>query len=172
MAFPHISISFVFRPSLHLAHFFSFKDRSPNGLKSRVVYLLKCWCCNASYLGQTSRFLHTRIADHLGISVLTGKERITLPQQTFYHITTTLAIPQHQMISPCSLTPPHLSLMNSSLEKVYSFTNSILPSTLNQAQFLFAYSESFYPLRHLWHLITSYFLSNAKFMLINHVIIF
>ena len=75
-AFPHISIRFVFRPSLRLAHFFSFKDRIPNGLKSRVVYLFKCWWCNGSYVGQTSRLLHTRIADHLGISVLTGKERV------------------------------------------------------------------------------------------------
>ena len=74
-AFPHISVRFVFRPSLRLAHFFSFKDRMPNGLKSRVVYLFKCRCCNASYVGQTSRLLHTRIADHLGISALTGKER-------------------------------------------------------------------------------------------------
>ena len=94
------------------------------------------------------RLLHTRIIDHLGISALTGKERVN-PSTTFYRITTTLAIPLHQMISPSSLTPLHLSLMNSSSEKAYSFTNSILPSTLNQAQFLFPYSDCLYSLRHL-----------------------
>ena len=54
---------------------FKRKDGIPNGLKSRVVYLFKCRCCNASYICQTSRLLHTRIADYLGISALTGKER-------------------------------------------------------------------------------------------------
>ena len=75
-AFPHISIRFAFRPSLRLAHFFSFKDRVLKGLKSRVVYLFKCRCCNASYVGQTSRPLHTRIADHLDISTFIGEERV------------------------------------------------------------------------------------------------
>ena len=75
-AFSHISIRFDFRPLLRLAHFFSFKERIPNGLKSRVVYLFKCRCCNASYGGQTSRPLHTQIADHLSISAFTGKERV------------------------------------------------------------------------------------------------
>ena len=30
-------------------------------------------CCSASYVGQTTRHLHTRISEHLGISHITGK---------------------------------------------------------------------------------------------------
>ena len=165
-AFPHISIHFVFRPLLCLAHFFPSKDRIPNGIKYRVVYLFKCQCCNASYVGQTSQLLHTWIADHLGISPYW--QRACQPLHNKHSITS----PQHWPSHYIRWFHLHLSLMNSSSEKAYSFTNSILPSTLNQAQFLFPYSDCLYPLRHLWHLITSYFLSNAKFMLISYVIIF
>ena len=38
-----------------------------------MLYLFKCRCCSASYVGQTTRHLHTRIAEHLGISPITGK---------------------------------------------------------------------------------------------------
>ena len=30
-------------------------------------------CCSALYVGQTTRHLHTRISEHLGISPITGK---------------------------------------------------------------------------------------------------
>ena len=53
--------------------FFPFKDKVPKYLRSSVVYLFKCRCCSASYVGQTTRHLHTRISEHLGISPITGK---------------------------------------------------------------------------------------------------
>ena len=46
---------------------------SPKYLRSSVVYLFKCRCCSASYVSQTTRHLHTRISEHLGISPITGK---------------------------------------------------------------------------------------------------
>ena len=49
------------------------KDKVPKYLRSSVVYLFKCRCCSASYVGQTTRHLHTRISEHLGISPITGK---------------------------------------------------------------------------------------------------
>ena len=63
-------VFFVFRFS-----FFPFKDKVPKYLRSSVVYLFKCRCCSnfASYVGQTTRHLHTRISEHLGISPITGK---------------------------------------------------------------------------------------------------
>ena len=42
-------------------------------MRSGVVYLLKCRCCSASYVGQTTRHLHTRISKHLGVSPITWK---------------------------------------------------------------------------------------------------
>ena len=72
-AFPHLHTRFVFRSSRRIASFFPFKDKVPKYLRSSVVYLFKCRCCSASYVGQTTRHLHTRISEHLGISPITGK---------------------------------------------------------------------------------------------------
>ena len=63
----------VFRSSRRISSFFPFKDKVPKYLRSSVVYLFKCRCCSASYVGQTTRHLHTRISEHLGISPITGK---------------------------------------------------------------------------------------------------
>ena len=41
-AFPQLSIRFVFRPCLRLTHFFSFGDRIPKSLRSRMANLFKC----------------------------------------------------------------------------------------------------------------------------------
>ena len=72
-AHPHPNIRYVFRSSTRLSSFFPFKDKVPKFLRSCVVYLLKCRCCSASYVGQTTRHLHTRVSGHIGISPLTGK---------------------------------------------------------------------------------------------------
>lgn len=40
------------------------KDRLPTGKHTNVVYRLQCRDCNASYVGQTSRTLNTRIMEH------------------------------------------------------------------------------------------------------------
>ena len=38
-----------------------------------MLFTFLCRCCSASYVGQTTRHLHTRISEHLGISAITGK---------------------------------------------------------------------------------------------------
>ncbi len=58
-AYPHISTHVVFRPSFRLLSFFPFKDRVPCYLGSHVVYLYRCQCCGALYVGQTRRHMHT-----------------------------------------------------------------------------------------------------------------
>jgi len=40
------------------------KDNFPTSSQMNVVYKLNCRNCNASYVGQTSRLLKTRIAEH------------------------------------------------------------------------------------------------------------
>ena len=50
-AYPHISLRVVFRPSFRLSNFFPFKDKIPCELRSHVVYLYKCQCCGALYVG-------------------------------------------------------------------------------------------------------------------------
>ena len=44
---------------------FSVKDPVPFDLRSRVVYKFLCAGCNASYIGETSRHLSTRVREHL-----------------------------------------------------------------------------------------------------------
>ena len=88
--FPHIKIFTVFRPTKCLSHFFTFKDRIPKCLRIHVVYSFTCQCCNALYVGQTARHLHTRVSDHLDISHLTGKNRTNpSPSSILSHLSET-----------------------------------------------------------------------------------
>jgi len=43
---------------------FSFKDRTPDAIKSMVVYQFTCVGCNSCYFGETSRHFSTRIKEH------------------------------------------------------------------------------------------------------------
>ena len=88
--FPEISFRVVFKPGRRLSSFFPFKDVIPKFLRSHVVYKYKCQCCGALYLGKTSRHLHTRVSEHLGISHLTGKKLASpSPSSIHSHINTT-----------------------------------------------------------------------------------
>ena len=85
-AFPHLDIRFVFRSTKRLSTFFSLKDKIPKALKSGVVYSFKCRCCSASYVGQTTRHLHTRVSDNL-VSLLSLANYVKiLPSSAFSHI--------------------------------------------------------------------------------------
>ena len=54
------------------------------------TYLFKCRCCSASYVSQTTRHLHTRVSEHLGISPTTGKPSSSPPMSSiFSHLKTT-----------------------------------------------------------------------------------
>ena len=63
-AYPHLNIQFIFRSSKRISSFSPFKDKVPTFLRSGVVYLFKCRCCSASYVGQTMRHLYTRVSEH------------------------------------------------------------------------------------------------------------
>ena len=89
-AYPHLNIRFVFRSSTRISSFFPFKNKVPKFLRSGVVYVFKCRCCSASYVGQTTRHLHTRVSEHLGISPITGKPSSSPPMSSiFSHLKTT-----------------------------------------------------------------------------------
>ncbi|XP_068989277.1 uncharacterized protein [Neodiprion pinetum] len=58
-------IQFVGKCAHDLSSMFdSGKDPLPLGMRSGVVYKIPCNHCNMSYIGQTSRQLHTRITEH------------------------------------------------------------------------------------------------------------
>jgi len=71
--YPHLKMKLVFVNSFKVGSFFKFKDRPPQSLVSNAVYLFKCGQCSASYLGETSRHLITRVSYHKGLSSRTGK---------------------------------------------------------------------------------------------------
>ncbi len=59
-------------------------------LRSGVVYLFKCRCCSASYVGQTTRHLHTRVSEHLGLTPITGQPSSSpVMSSIFSHLNTT-----------------------------------------------------------------------------------
>ena len=76
-AFPHVTVRFIFQSGRSLSDFFSFKDRIPKLMRSRIIYKYSCQYCRALYFGQMSRHFHTRISEHMGISPLTGKKLAT-----------------------------------------------------------------------------------------------
>ena len=47
--------------------------RTPQYLKSGVIYKFTCGTCNGTYIGKSKRHQKTRFCEHLGISALTGK---------------------------------------------------------------------------------------------------
>ena len=59
-----LDVKLVFS-TFKLRNMFSVKDSLPQGLRSRVVYKFLCAGCNASYIGETTRHLCTRVREHL-----------------------------------------------------------------------------------------------------------
>ena len=51
--------------SSKVGQYFSNKDKIPQELQSYVVYKFECCCCGATYIGETTRHLPTRINEHL-----------------------------------------------------------------------------------------------------------
>ena len=58
------NIKIVFLP-FKVGDLFSVKESVPKYLRSFVVYRFTCSGCNASYIGETTRHLSTRIKEHL-----------------------------------------------------------------------------------------------------------
>ena len=58
------NIKIVFS-TFKVGHLFSVKESAPKYLRSFVVYRFTCPGCNASYIGETTQHLTTRIKEHL-----------------------------------------------------------------------------------------------------------
>ena len=71
------NLKIVFTSSVRVKSFFTFKDKLPKMLLSRLVYKYKCGGCNATYYGKTKHHFKVRICEHLGISHATGKKAKT-----------------------------------------------------------------------------------------------
>ena len=114
---------FFAHPHASLPSFLSIKDKVPKFLRSGVVYLFKCRCCSASYVGQTTRHLHVRISEHLEISPITGKPSSSpVMSSILSHLNTTdhsANFDDFTILSSCSNTSElmiHESLLISKLK--------------------------------------------------------
>lgn len=59
------SISVAFKNENTTKRFFSkLKTETPRDLESNIIYKIPCSTCNGVYIGQTSRYLKTRISEH------------------------------------------------------------------------------------------------------------
>ena len=66
-------ITVVWSSNRTLRSLFSFKDRLPMHLRSKILYRFTCDGCNSIYIGKTKRHFHIRGCEHLGLSFRTGK---------------------------------------------------------------------------------------------------
>ena len=130
-AYPHLKIGFVFRSSTRISSFFPFKDKVPKLMRSVVVYLFKCRCCSASYVGQI------RISEHFGISPITGKPSSSpVMSSIFSHLNSTghsANFDDFEIFSSCSDTCElmiHKSLLMPKLKLSLNVQGSSIPLNL------------------------------------------
>ena len=76
--FPNDKFMFIFYNPYTLKSCFPFKDKVSPFLRSNVVYQFSCHCCNAMYIGESTRNITHRFAEHKGVSYRTGR-RLTSP---------------------------------------------------------------------------------------------
>ena len=77
--YPKIELNLYFKCTKRLSNLFRVKDITPYVLKSNIVYDYSYAGCSASYIGKTSRHLHVRICEHMGVSSLTNSSLLTPP---------------------------------------------------------------------------------------------
>ena len=65
-------ISIVYKTQRRISNLLNFKDRIPRQYDSHIIYLFKCPCCNAGYVGETRVHHIVRNSQHLGISEFSG----------------------------------------------------------------------------------------------------
>ena len=75
-------ITVVWSSSRTLRSFFSFKDRLPMHLRSKILYRFTCDGCNSIYVGKSKRHFLVRAYEHLGLSFRTGKGLTYNPKNT------------------------------------------------------------------------------------------
>ena len=83
--FPHVNLRVIFHNGQSISKMFPFKDRIPVSVQSNVVYKYCCGMCHSTYIGETTRHYTTRIAEHKGISPLTGRPMSKISSKIYQH---------------------------------------------------------------------------------------
>ena len=129
--YPQLKVALIFQNFFTVGSFFKFKDRIPEMLRGNVIYKFQCAQCDATYCGETTRHLQTRVAEHQGVSSRTGS-RLTNPRsQIFEHY-----FSSGHRISPDSFNilkqeaPNRIKISESILIKVHNPTLNSMESSL------------------------------------------
>ena len=80
--YPQLDVKIIFKNKFSVSSFFNFKDKVPTLVQSDLVYEYSCGQCDARYIGETSRHLKTRLAEHKGLSNRTGKPLLNPPHSS------------------------------------------------------------------------------------------
>ena len=67
-------INVIWNSPRKLRTLFTFKDRLPMRLRSKILYRYTCNRCNSIYLGKSKRHFLVRAFEHLGLSLHTGRK--------------------------------------------------------------------------------------------------
>ena len=71
--FPMAKLTVAYSPTFKIANIFKFRDEIPQMFLSIVVYRVRCSICSTCYVSQMTRYLHTPIAGHMGVSSRTRR---------------------------------------------------------------------------------------------------
>ena len=80
--YPQLNVKIIFKNQFSVSSFFNFKDKVSTLVQSNLVYQYSCGQCDATYIGETSRHLKTRIAEHKGLSNRTGNPLLNPPHSS------------------------------------------------------------------------------------------
>ena len=87
--FPHVNVRLIFSNQWTVGKMFPFKDLVPKCIRSNIVYKYHCGICNSTYIGETTRHYTTRIAEHKGVSPLTGAPMSKVNSHIYEHFIAT-----------------------------------------------------------------------------------
>ena len=77
--FPAINFKLILCNNFKIGSFFSTKDKIPEAVCSKVVYVFNCPSCPARYIGCTTRSFKIRTFEHIGKSFRTGMYLSKMP---------------------------------------------------------------------------------------------
>ena len=83
--FPHVNVRLIFSNQFTVGKMFPFKDMVPKCIRSNIVYKYDCGICHSTYIGETTRHYTTRIAEHKGVSPLTGAPMSKVNSHIYQH---------------------------------------------------------------------------------------
>ena len=77
-------LKIIFRSKYRLNILFRFKYSLEKKTRSRIIYRYTCSNCKVTYYGKTFSHFYIRVAEHMGISNLTGKRLKNVMQSAIY----------------------------------------------------------------------------------------